>query len=48
MLFGKNQVVDAASKPGIKFNRFKSMSLGSKISLIVIAILAFCAVFARS
>lgn len=47
MLFGKNQVVDAASKPGIKFNRFKSMSLGSKISLIVIAILAFCAVFAR-
>ncbi|RFT41970.1 ABC transporter, partial [Bifidobacteriaceae bacterium N170] len=35
------------SKPGIKFNRFKSMSLGSKISLIVIAILAFCAVFAR-
>ncbi|EIK83752.1 MULTISPECIES: dipeptide/oligopeptide/nickel ABC transporter permease/ATP-binding protein [Gardnerella] len=47
MLFGKSQVVDAASKPGIKFNRFKSMSLGSKISLIVIAILAFCAVFAR-
>lgn len=47
MLFGKNQVVDAASKPGIKFNRFKSMSLSSKISLIVIAILAFCAVFAR-
>lgn len=47
MLFGKNQVVDAASKPGIKFNRFKSMSLVSKISLIVIAILAFCAVFAR-
>lgn len=47
MLFGKNQVVDAASKPGIKFNRFRSMSLGSKISLIVIAILAFCAVFAR-
>lgn len=47
MLFGKNQVVDAASKPGIKFNRFKSMSLGSKISLIVIAILAFCALFAR-
>lgn len=47
MLFGKNQIVDAASKPGIKFNRFKSMSLGSKISLIVIAILAFCAVFAR-
>lgn len=47
MLFGKNQVVDAASKPGIKFNRFKSMSLGSKISFIVIAILAFCAVFAR-
>ncbi|MFU0529072.1 dipeptide/oligopeptide/nickel ABC transporter permease/ATP-binding protein [Gardnerella vaginalis] len=47
MLFGKNQVVDAASKPGIKFNRFKSMSLGSKISLIVIAILAFCAVVAR-
>ncbi|UQA87919.1 dipeptide/oligopeptide/nickel ABC transporter permease/ATP-binding protein [Gardnerella vaginalis] len=47
MLFGKNQAVDAASKPGIKFNRFKSMSLGSKISLIVIAILAFCAVFAR-
>ena len=47
MLFGKNQVVDAASKPGIKFNRFSKMSLGSKISLIVIAILAFCAVFAR-
>ena len=47
MLFGKSQVVDAASKPGIKFTRFKSMSLGSKISLIVIAILAFCAVFAR-
>lgn len=47
MLFGKSQVVDAASKPGIKFNRFKIMSLGSKISLIVIAILAFCAVFAR-
>ncbi|KXA18793.1 dipeptide/oligopeptide/nickel ABC transporter permease/ATP-binding protein [Gardnerella vaginalis] len=47
MLFGKNQVVDAASKPGIKFNRFSKMSLGSKISLVVIAILAFCAVFAR-
>ena len=47
MLFGKNQVVDAASKPGIKFNRFSKMSLGSKISLAVIAILAFCAVFAR-
>ncbi len=47
MLFGKNQVVDAASKPGIKFNRFSKMSLGSKISLAVIAVLAFCAVFAR-
>ena len=47
MLFGKNQVVDAASKPGIKFNRFSKMSLGSKISLVVIAVLAFCAIFAR-
>ena len=47
MLFGKNQVADAASKPGIKFNRFNKMSLGSRISFIVIAILAFCAIFAR-
>ena len=47
MLFGKNQVADAASKPGIKFNRFNKMSLGSRISFIVIAILAFCATFAR-
>ena len=47
MLFGKNQVVDAASKPGIKFNRFNKMSLGSRIAFIVIALLAFCAIFAR-
>ncbi|RIY17367.1 ABC transporter [Bifidobacteriaceae bacterium WP012] len=47
MLFGKNQVVDAASKPGIKFNRFNKMSLGSRIAFIMIALLAFCAIFAR-
>lgn len=47
MLFGKNQVVDAESKPGIKFNRFNKMSLGSRIAFIVIALLAFCAIFAR-
>ena len=47
MLFGKNQVVDATSKPGIKFNRFNKMSLGSRIAFIVIALLAFCAIFAR-
>ena len=47
MLFGKNQVVDAASKPGIKFNRFNKMSLGSRIAFIVIVLLAFCAIFAR-
>ncbi len=47
MLFGKNQVVDAASKPGIKFNRFNKMSLDSRIAFIVIALLAFCAIFAR-
>lgn len=47
MLFGKKDVVDAAAKPGVKINRFSKMSLGSKISLMVIALLAFCAIFAN-
>mgnify|MGYP003257250425 FL=1 len=47
MLFGQSQVAKAAAtKPKVKFNRFSKMSLGSKISLIVILLLIFCAIFA--
>lgn len=46
MLFGKNKVVDASSKPGVKFNRFSKMTIGSRISFVVIALLVFCAIFA--
>lgn len=47
MLFGRTKVVDAVAKPGVKFNRFNKMNLGSKISVVVIAILVFSAIFAR-
>lgn len=47
MLFGQSQAAKAAAtKPKVKFNRFSKMSLGSKISLIVILLLIFCAIFA--
>ena len=46
MLFGKNKAAEAASRPGVKFNRFSKMTVGSKISFVVIALLIVCAVFA--
>ena len=46
MLFVKNQVAEAVTKPGVKVKRFRSMSLGSQISCIVIILLAICAIFA--
>ena len=39
MLFGKNKAAEAASRPGVKFNRFSKMTVGSKISFVVIALL---------
>ena len=47
MLFGQNVVVKAAAtKPKVRFNRFNKMTLGSKISFIVILLLVVAAVFA--
>ena len=47
MLFGQNEVVKAAAtKPKVRFNRFNKMTLGSKISFIVILLLVIAAVFA--
>lgn len=46
MLFGKNKIVDEVSKPGVKVKRFASMSIGSRISFIVIGLLALIAIFA--
>lgn len=46
MLFGKNKIVDEVSKPGVKVKRFSSMSVGSRISFVVIALLALVAIFA--
>lgn len=47
MLFGQNEVVKAAAtKPKVRFNRFNKMTLGSKISFIVILLLVVAAVFA--
>lgn len=47
MLFGQNEVVKAAAtNPKVRFNRFNKMTLGSKISFIVILLLVVAAVFA--
>ena len=47
MLFGQNEVVKAAAtNPKVRFNRFNKMTLGSKISFIVILLLIIAAVFA--
>ena len=46
MLFGKNKVVDAASRKGVKVRRWASMSVGSRIALVFMLALVLCAVFA--
>lgn len=46
MLFGKNPIIDKASRPGVKVNRFKAMSIGTRISSAVILLLVLIAVFA--
>ena len=35
MLFGKPKVVDAVSRPGVKFNRFSKMTIGSRLALLL-------------
>ena len=44
MLFGKPKVVDAVSRPGVKFNRFSKMTIGSRLALLFIALLVVVAV----
>lgn len=46
MLFGKPKVVDAVSRPGVKFNRFSKMTIGSRLALLFIALLVVVAVAA--
>ena len=46
MLFGKRKIADAAARPGVKVRRWSRMSVGSRISLIFLALLAACAVLA--
>lgn len=46
MLFGKRKIADAAARPGVKVRRWSRMSIGSRISLIFLALLAACAVLA--
>lgn len=46
MLFGKRDIVDQVSRPGVRFNRFQNMSVGSRLSLIVIGLLILIAVLA--
>lgn len=47
MLFGKPKVVDAVSRPGVKFNRFSKMTIGSRLALLFIALLVVVAVADR-
>lgn len=46
MLFGKRDVIDKASRPGVRLRRFSNMSLGSRISLVVIGLLILIAILA--
>lgn len=46
MLFGKPKVVDAVSRPGVKFNRFSKMTIGSRLALLFITLLVVVAVAA--
>lgn len=46
MLFGKRDIIDKASRPGVRFNRFTNMTVGSRLSLIVIGILILVAILA--
>ncbi|MED7618733.1 UNVERIFIED_CONTAM: ABC transporter, partial [Bifidobacterium breve] len=46
MLFGKPRVGDAVSRPGVKFNRFSKMTIGSRLALLCIALLVVVAVAA--
>ena len=46
MLFGKRDIIDKVSRPGVRFNRFTNMAVGSRLSLIVIGILILVAILA--
>ncbi|MBV7363331.1 dipeptide/oligopeptide/nickel ABC transporter permease/ATP-binding protein [Actinomycetaceae bacterium TAE3-ERU4] len=46
MLFGKNKVVDAASRPGVRFRRLRNMKWGARLSLALLVFLVFVAIFA--
>ena len=46
MLFGKRDVIDKASRPGVRFNRFTNMSWGARLSLITVGLLILVAVLA--
>ena len=46
MLFGKKNIVASVAKPNVHFKRFSNFTLGSKLSMIFIILLALIAVFA--